>query len=350
MAKKKNRQINIARKRAKRQLNQKSKRKLLAFKKQQQVHGAQSDEARLQDRILKSKLLLDEPEFENVTFDEELLCEELLESFASPPSYQEDRNDNYDEWTQVGEGDYQDIIGKFRFEILPKLITPDFLHMMSLQLSACETRLKRMGYREKAEIAVVARSLFELADANTLAFHPLVLKICARTVEKTLAAPISDPRTQEVFRTVLSDVQDLSQIETSADSASSKEYREIGVDTASGSDSSPQSEAGAAEADSESLFPPMSPEDLPAKALYKNFDGLEISHTIEVGDGYRLIQNDNGRAEFFHPDQQRYIELTSERVLLRCGTKQQLQLAMKDLEELCGESLFYLAKTFEVNG
>ncbi len=354
--KKKNRRLNIARKREKRQQNQKSRRKQLALQKQRALQTARSDEEMLQDKIMKSKLLLDEPEFENVTFDQDLLCEKTLELLASDIPFLEDE-DNVDDTKSIREDeeDPEEISDRFRFEVLPELITPDFISTMLHSLKACETRLTRMGYREKAEVALVARSLFEIADPEALAFHPFVFKLCARTLEQILAHPQPMPETPDTVQSVLSDVLKLSQAEETADEqelADDSEEAKVGdeediVDSASDQDALRESKEQAAEAESDQPFPEVSPEDLRAKVLYNNFHGLEIRDAISVGNGYRVVEETNLQVEFLYTDPQRYITLTADRLLLQCSSKEQLEAAMEEVEELCGDALFYLAKTVD---
>ena len=88
-------------------------------------------------------------------------------------------------------------------------------------------------------------------------------------------------------------------------------------------------------------------ETLRAKALYKNADGLEIRKAIEIGDGYRIVQEVDSQVELAHTDGQRYITLTTDRLLLQCASKELLDVAMKEVEALCDDALFYLARTFD---
>ena len=72
--KKKNRRLNIARKRAKLQQNQKVKRKQMAIQKQRALQAAESPtKNNYRTKLRTAKLLLDESEFENITFDLDLL-------------------------------------------------------------------------------------------------------------------------------------------------------------------------------------------------------------------------------------------------------------------------------------
>ena len=347
MAKKrKNRHLNIARKRAKRQQNQKSKRKQLAIQKQRALQAAKSDEELLQDKIVNSRLLLDEPEFEKITFDQNLLRQKTVEAFEAGSFTPEVQGS--EKATPEGEEGPETISDIFRFEVLRHLITVEFINAVSYALKACETRLKRIGSREKAEIAFVARSLFEYADPETLAFHPLIFNICARTLKQILADPQPEP---DAITGVLSDVFEDSQStetedqpETLTDSDEDKEA----VDSVS----EPvlilePEEERTAKSETTSPVPEILPETLKAKALYKNADGLEIRNTIEFGNGYRVVQDTNSQVEFAHTDGQRYITLTMNRLLLQCPSKELLDVAMAEVEALCDDALFYLARTVD---
>ncbi|MCZ6676830.1 MAG: hypothetical protein O7E52_06225, partial [Candidatus Poribacteria bacterium] len=291
-------------------------------------------------------------------FDQELLRQNILELLASnlPPPPEDGARADDAEAIQTDEESHQDLSETFRFEVLPRLITPDFIHTISHALKACETRLRLMGHREKAEVALVARSLFELADPHSLAFHPLVLKICARTLEQTLGHPQSIQDAHGTVQSVLSDVLKLSQSEEAVDTQPAEELEDDVVDSASHQDRPHQAEeqvhdtdlpAEVNEAESDKPFPAISPGDLPAKALYKNFQGLETRNGIEIGDEYRVVKATDQRIEFVHTDEPRYLTLTADRLLLQCPSKPQLEVAMKEVETRCGKSLCYLAKTVD---
>lgn len=347
MAKKKNRRLNIARKRAKRQQNQKSKRKQLAIQKQRALQTAKSDEELLQDKIVNSKLLLDEPEFENLTFDPDLLRQKTMEAYESgvfTAKVQET-----EEETPEGEEGPESISEIFRFEVLRHLITVEFINTVSYALKACETRLKRTGSREEAEIAFVARSLFEYADPETLAFHPLIFNICARTLKQILEDP--QPADADAIAGVLSDVFEESQASETEDKletlTDTDEEAEV-ADSVSEPISAPEpGEDQTTESEAAASVPEIALETLRAKALYKNVNGLDIQETIEIGNGYRVVQDSNSQVEFAHTDGQRYITLTAERLLLQCSSKELLDLAMAEVEALCDDAIFYLARTVD---
>ena len=352
MAKKrKNRHLNIARKREKRRQNQKFKRKQLAFQKQRALQTVKSDEELLQDKIADSKLLLAEPEFENITFDPDLLQQKTQEALESDlfVSGGEENEESTPEEDKEGPEHISEV---FRFEVLPHLITVEFSNAMSYALKACETRFKRMGYREKAEVALVAKSLFEYADPETLAFHPLIFGICARTLEEILADPEPVPDT---VTSVLSDVlkvDPLAESEDQPEPPKDPDDAQEAVDSVSEPVAVPEPEDD--QTTETEIVPPapevvpeVVPETLRAKALYKNADGLEIRKAIEIGDGYRIVQEVDSQVELAHTDGQRYITLTTDRLLLQCASKELLDAAMKEVEVLCDDALFYLARTFD---
>ena len=348
MAKKrKNRHLNIARKREKRRQNQKFKRKQLAFQRQRALQTVKSDEELLQDKIADSKLLLAEPEFENITFDPDLLQQKTTEALESDLFASEGEEDE-ESTPEEGKEGAEHISEVFRFEVLPHLITVEFSNTMSYALKACETRFKRMGYREKAEVALVAKSLFEYADPETLAFHPLIFGICARTLEGILADPEPVPdRVTSVLSDVLK-VDPLAESEDQPEPPKDPDDAEEAIDLASEPVAVPEPED---DQTTETEIVPPAPEvvleTLRAKALYKNADGLEIRKAIEIGDGYRIVQEVDSQVELAHTDGQRYITLTTDRLLLQCASKELLDVAMKEVEALCDDALFYLARTFD---
>lgn len=343
MAKKgKNRRINIARKREKRRQKQKSKRKQSAFQKQRVLQTTRSDEALLQAKIADSKLLLDEPEFDDITFDPNLLRQKTIEALESELFASE--GEEPEKSASEGEEDLQRINEVFRFEVLSHLITVEFIKAVSYALKACETRLKRMGYREKAEAALVARSLFEYADPGTLVFHPLIFSICARTLEEILADPQSTPHTvTNLFSNVLEASQSIEteeQPKIPEESEAIDSVNEPIIDAESSAKRVTETEIVPDDLD-------VLPETLKAKALYKNTDGLEVRNVIGVGNGYRVVRDNDSQMEFTHTDEQRYITLTEDRLLLQCPSKELLEIAMAEVEALCDDALFYLAKTID---
>ena len=190
MGKKKDRHLNIAKKRAKRQQQQKSKRKSLNVRKQQRTQSASSGEERLREKILKSRFLLEEPEFAELTFDRYMLLGKLTELLPTDVKRSPDEGSAVDlsspASNKVTASSSNTAHERFRCEVLPTLLTLDFVKTVAQSLKACETRLTRIGAREKAEAARIARPLFEMAEPSMLTYHPLVVEVCVRTLEQLI--------------------------------------------------------------------------------------------------------------------------------------------------------------------
>ena len=343
MAKKKNRSANIARKRAKRKQEQKSRRKYLAIQKQRRLHGEKSDEERLHEMILQSRLLVDEPELRAITFDTNLMKKRVLEVLESHSENVEEGSDidrAGDDTLDEIEDEHEVAGEKFRQEILPHFLTPEFLHKITHALTACETRLNRIGQQRRAGIALVARSIFELADPQVLVFHPLVLGVTVRTLEYLLNQPdqVSENEQRDFVQEVISDIQNLRANQDDT------ELQDGEVDAADLDDSDVAVDSDD-ELETEVFVPDISSDELPARALYQNSDTLSTRQVIEAWDGYRLVNDTTEQVEFLQPDLKRYITLTSNRLLLQCTSMIDLEVAMTEVEKQCEPELIYLAKT-----
>ena len=293
--------------------------------------------------ILQGRSLIKEPEFNSIGFDTNLMEERVLEVLKS-------RTANTEETTDIDapEGgildeikDEDETVGEqFRQEILPCFLTPEFLHKITHALTACETRLNRTGQQRRAEIALVARSIFELAEPQILVFHPLVLGITATTLERLLnQSELLRGREQRDFvQEVISDMRNSDTTEEDV------ELKDDEIDEAHTDD------FGATvylddEIGEEEFVPSISSEELPARALYQNSDTLKTRKTIETWDGYKLVNDTTEQVEFLQPDLKRYITLTRNRLLLHCTSMTDLEIAMTEVEKQCESELIYLAKT-----
>lgn len=346
MARKKNRHLNIAHKRAKRKQDGKSRQRQIALRKQRMLQNEKSDEEQLQDRIMKSGLLVNEPEFANINFDTDLLRQNIQELLASS-SPNVEQNDDDVELTQ-DENQLEAISEKFRNETLPRLITPNFLQQISQVLKSCEIRLKRIRAREKAEVAFVTRLLFDLAEPDSLSLHPLILKICVRTLEGLSIQSQLAGTEREAVQTVLSDLLTFCQGEEIQDYKSHTIHEED-LDSLDNGNQQSTDVADDLVDGEEPVYnsPALLPEELPAKALYKNLDWGKVRQTVEMGDGYQLVADSEQQVEFAHTIQQHYITVTADRLLLQCRCKAQLEVAMQEVEQLCGQSVFYLARIID---
>ena len=371
MSKKKNRSINLARKREKRNQNQKSRRKQMAVKKQRWLQSEKSGEERFQKKIMQTSLLLDEPELDSITFDPDLMRQSMLDLLESSiaSDYDADDVDGDSESTSLFDVDAHETIGeRFRQEVLPYLMTPEFIRQISHALKACETRLGRIGQREKAEAAFVARSLFEYAHPSEIAFHPLLLKIGARTLEEILGQSefMSEERdaVQDVILDVLSFSEDSDEIEPEQEEEVAQLSEPEGDQTDEEDTESETREIleenrislvepleelseDAATPTDETVAPPALPRRLPARALYQNLNGFETRVAIETWAGHQIVKDTDEQVEFVHPSLEHYITITSDRLMLQCTSDMHLGTAMAAVKERCGDALFYLARTVD---
>ena len=106
--------------------------------------------------------------------------------------------------------------------------------------------------------------------------------------------------------------------------------------------------------------PTVSPDELPARALYKNFNGLGIRKRFKARtddtsqqDGltnYALVNENEEQVEFVDVKNERYIRVTEERLQLHARSDAELTLAMAEVEAACRSGVLYLAKTIEERG
>lgn len=111
---------------------------------------------------------------------------------------------------------------------------------------------------------------------------------------------------------------------------------------------------------SETVIPPVSPDELPARALYKNFDGLGIKESFEERTdvpslqerfaNYALVNESEEQVEFVDVENERYITVTEERLQLHARSEAELTIAMAEIEAQCTSAVMYLAKTIEERG
>ncbi|MDE0301245.1 MAG: hypothetical protein OXN17_21660 [Candidatus Poribacteria bacterium] len=288
--------------------------------------------------ILQSRLLVDEPEFCAITFDTVLMGERVLEALESDRLHAEDTISTDGSEDSI-EAEDETVGERFRKEVLPKCLTPEFLDEITHALTACEVRLNRTGQQRKAEIALVARSLFELADPQVLMFHPLILAITAATLEKLLEQPGFSPEhgQHDFVHEVISDIRHL---------GTTEEDSVLGDEETDAADTHDSGVAVGPDDKTEDVFvPDVCLAELPARALYQNSDMLKTRQIIEAWDGYRLVNDTTEQVEFLQPDLKRCITLTSNRLLLQCISMTDLEVAMTEVEKQCEPDLIYLAKT-----
>ena len=427
MAKKKKgrRTTNVARKREKRNRDRKSRQKQLALEKQRRLLHEKSEEEHLHACISQSRELLDEPEFEGVHFDPILMHKRVMEvlehdetEFTDEPidiseyllDPEEDlthlTNINLDEAVanedeSVIMSEAEEASDHFRLEVLPHLVTLDFMQKLTQALTACETRLKRIGNRELAEVAFVTRSLFEAAPPEILAFHPMIQAIGIETLRALVEEidVIIDGR--EEVKEILTDVlaqedaeaypsQPLSVFsrtglddEIESESVESVPLGTVVIEAEETviEDSSPtsieaekdQPAASVQPVEPEPIVlqetiptevapppPTLSPDGLPARALYKNFSGLAIKENFEASTddtpsqegfvNYALVDETEEQLEFADVENERYITITEERLQLYARSETELDIAMTEVEARCTSAVMYLAKTIQERG
>ena len=424
MAKKKGRRsANVARKREKRKRDQKSRQKQLAVEKQRRIRYEKSEEEHLHACISQSRQLLLEPELEGVLFDPELMYTWVMELLND---YEGDRPDTFtdalvkenpisatsvlDEAVAIKEqstssSEAERACESFRSEVLPHLVTPEFMQQLGQSLTACETRLKLTGNQKLAEVAYVTRSLFEAAPPEILAFHPMIQTIGIETLRVLVEEQDLIIEWRDGVREILSDVLEHENLEVDASQEISV-FSGTGVDdrhpknvgTASRHPSSGATKAKTATSiayaspdarepmvvrttepaldlnpeiaktssatsapQTVSQSPPsVSPDELPARALYKNFNGLAIKESFEEQAdkassqngllNYTLVNESEEQVEFVDVENKRYVRVTEERLQLHARSEAELSIAMAEVESQCTSALMYLAKTIEERG
>ncbi len=361
MAKKKSRSANIARKREKRNRDRKSKQKKIAVEKQRNSHYGKIDEERLHTCIVNSVDLLKEPEFERVHFDLDPMFEELANLFIDSIKVVKSESDvsadlettEEREDTQVLSSDY--IYERYHTEILPRLITPRFIRTLLSALNACEIRLRRIGERDLAEVALVNHSLFEVVPPDIMADHPLIQDFSIKTLHHLAEQRPSTNTVHLVVQKILSEVLESDNSEYEEEKLSNMFSNAISGDPSiSQVELPPVSESpmliSEKELPANNPITPPSPDTMPAKALYKNFDGMAIREVLKEWQGELLEIQTDTQLDMFNEEQELYITVTENRVQLHTHSAEELNIAMEALEAHCQSALMYLAKTFEEGG
>ena len=428
MAKKKGRRTtNVARKREKRNRDRKTRQKQIALEKQRKLLHEKSEEEYLHACISASRKLLDEPEFEGILFDPELMQKRVMEvldhvetenegtpidepeRLLAPEGDSIDLTDVYVEEASINEAqpiamsEAEEACDHFRLEVLPHLVTPDFMERLTRALTACERRLKLTGNRDLAEVAFVTYSLFEAAPPEILAFHPMIQTIGIETLRRVVEEFDIVVDGREDVKEILSDVLAREDSETypsqpvaAFSNAGLDEAIEKSEDIESAAMELTSFQVDAEEVDLEAVLstptkveinprepvqlsepvpvipqeaappevappvPTLSPDELPARALYKNFEGLAIKESFKgvTDDGalqeglanYTLVSEDAEQVEFVDIENERYITVTEERLQLHARSEAELATAMAEIESQCTSAVMYLAKTVEERG
>lgn len=386
MAKKKGRRsVNVARKREKRNRDRKFRQKQLAIEKQRRLPYEKSEEEHLHASISQSRKLLEEPELEGVHFDFELMYTHVTEVLDNYHTDEKDVDEpgediidltdivveadtSEEELTSLSEAERA--CEHFRLEVLPHLVTPDFMQQLGHALTACVKRLKLKGNRELAEVAFVTRSLFEAAPSEILVFHPMIQTIGIETLRILVEEPGMIIDRHEEVKEILSNVLEYEDSET-------YQPQPISVFSDTGQNPEPHKEAepeldliASTSSHIEQILPPLeeksplpdsvkrsdtptskitaspiSPDELPARALYKNFNGLKIKESFKARTdntslqkgltNYALVNESEERVEFVDVENERYITVTEERLQLHARSAAELTIAMAEVEAQC---------------
>ena len=420
MAKKKGRRsANVARKREKRKRYQKSRQKQLAIEKQRRLRYEKSEEEHLHACIAQSRQLLHEPELAGVLFDPELMYTRVMELLSD---YEvEGRDTPTDESVEVDSifppnaldaetaimeqptstSDAEAACENFRLEVLPHLVTPEFMRNLGQALTACETRLKLTGNRNLAEVAYVTRSLFEAAPPEILAFHPMLQAIGIETLRVLVEEQDLIIEWRDGVKEILFDVLEHEDLEAASSqqisvfsdtpienthqknddpetpplsleaidvetetyiehAAPNRDEPEVNATLEVTLDPTPVAnpEPSISEAIPQSLY--LSPDELPARALYKNFTGLAIKENFKAQTdkeisqngtrNYALVNESEAQVEFIDVENEYYVKVTEERLQLHARSDAALRIAMTEVEAQCPSALMYLAKTIEERG
>lgn len=367
MAKKKSRSANVARKREKRNRDRKSRSKQLAAEKQKKQSYGKMDEERLHTCLVKSRDLLNEPELEQVHFDIDLMYEELF-------TFLRDHSETETPISQIEVGpkiigveseqsylfgnetaEFEELCDKFRTVVLRRLVTPKFMRSLQSALSACERRFRQNGDRDQAEVAHVSYTLFEVMPPHILIEHPLIVDIGLKTMQFLVDDPPSITRDDTHVREIVSSML-VTETAEYEEGEFSNIFSDAIVQEPTFSDFPLPSVSDSVISNTEKNIPTPelyslpSPDTLPAKAIYKNFDGMAIKDVLKEWQNDSLENESETQLDLFNEDKELFITITEDRIQLHAQSSAELDLAMEQLEEYCQSGIMYLAKTIEEGG
>lgn len=372
MAKKKSRSANVARKREKRNRDRKSRSKQLAAEKQRKQSYGKMNEERLHNCLIKSRDLINEPEFEEVHFDIDLMYEELFTLLRNHNDMEtsgfdinvtpkiigvetEELNPVHMPFTPSEIPEFNVLCEKFRTDVLRRLINPKFMRDLQSALTACEKRFKQNGDREMAEVAHVSHTLFEVVPQHVLIEHPLIIDIGLKTMQYMVDEPLSMKENETRVRDIVSGMLETETAEYQEGELSIiisdaivQEPPFSEVPTQPDTDGTLLTEEKKQSAFEQNTLP--SPDTLPAKALYKNFDGMAIKNVLKEWQNDSLENESETQLDLFYEDMELYITITENRIQLHAHSAAKLDVAMEQLEEYCQSGIMYLAKTIEEGG
>lgn len=341
MAKKKSRSVNVARKREKRNRNRKSKSKQIAAEKHNRVSLERMDEQRLHSYLLKSYDLLDEPEIQELHFDLDMVENELLDLIREP----EHQGSNVEENPALEYKTFEE----HEADLLSRLITTQFRKELLRSLNACADRLKKLGRHERADVAYVARSIFEIVPADVMVGHPIIQCIGQQSIHLLFEERFNSEdfsALNDFFAKVQENDYDEFQQNETFSRLFSKAISKRSNDIEENQQELIVNIPSLAQEQESELYP----ETLPAKALYKNFDGLKIRDSLINWKGQSLKKETETQLDFINRENELYITVTENRLQLHAENEEKLNTAMTNLEIHCQSAVMYLAKTFDEGG
>lgn len=341
MAKKKSRSVNVARKREKRNRNRKSKSKQIAVEKHHRVSLERMDEQRLHSYLLKSYDLLDEPEIQKLHFDLDMVENEVLELMRIP----EHQGSNVEENSTLVCKTFEEN----ETDLLSRLITSEFRKQLLRSLNACEDRLKKCGKHERAEVAYVARSLFEIVPTDVMVGHPIIQSIGKQSIHLLFEERFNSDDLS-AMSDFFAEVQENDYTEFQQNETFSKLFSKAISNKSDDIEENQQESIVNIPSLDQVQESELYPETLPAKALYKNFDGLKIRDSLINWNGQSLKKETDTQLDFINRDYELYITVTENRLQLHAESEEKLNTAMTNLEIHCQSAVMYLAKTFDEGG
>jgi len=330
MPKKKNRALNIAKRREKRKQDKKRRKKTMLSEKTPNKGFPRFNEERLGEKIFKSSILADEPEFSELTFDTKLALEyskAAWEKFHSSASSNEEDT----------ELDAEILHDEYRTEVIQKLLTEDFTRKLARTLKACATRLTRTGNHSKAELAIITLTMIEFTNGFPLNIHPLIVTIYERTI-KVMIDEISSSEPDETTQELLAFLRKRKGPHSIIASKVIAETKEIIAE---------EKREPIPEAKEATQTP--DDDELPAKVLYKVLNFKKVKDILAGQKHFHVLVENEAEVEIMNANTQQHLTLKQERLLIKCASKKQLEEAMNEVEKLCKGHLMYLAKSVTNN-
>ena len=302
---------------------EKKRRKLFSLRKYNQSKEERDSSDLMEDQVFQSTLLIKEPELAKLAFDLDQMRASLVDFIDQNPNCQlNDRITAHRSTDQLS-----GLVAYFTTDLLSQLLTDEFIDQIVRSLKACETRLKMVGRAKSSEVALVTRSLISISNQKDLLDHPLVLRLAFASLGQ-LILEFDDAKYRFSFCGLLFELLEASQM--LADFVGDEQAFESKY-----YDQKPK--------------PNLTEIDLltlPAKALFKNFDAPHVASTIQEEDDFFQVEDPKSKfRKFICQDSELYLEVDRDRLRLHASSMDNLNDNMQRMEKLCGEKIFFLAKT-----